>query len=53
MQDKPFFVLSIILTILVGLYFYLFGFSPDKFVRIGQYGGLAMCVIVVISNYFG
>ena len=50
---KLFFVLSVILTILVGLYFYLFGFSPDKFVRIGQYGGLAMCVIVVISNYFG
>ena len=53
MQDKPFFILSVILTILICLYFYLFGFSPDKFIRIGQYGGLAMCAIVVISNYFG
>lgn len=52
MEGKPFLVLSIILTLLACLYFYFFGFSSDRFIRWGQYGGLVFAFLVVWDNYF-
>ncbi len=52
MQDKPMLILTIILTVLVCLYFWAFGFSADRWVRYGQYGGLGMCALLIIDNMF-
>ena len=52
MEGKPFLVLSIILTLLACLYFYFFGFSSDRFIRWGQYGGLVFAFLIVWDNYF-
>ncbi|MDD2839689.1 MAG: hypothetical protein PHY80_00985 [Rickettsiales bacterium] len=52
MQDKPMLILTIILTILICLYFWAFGFSGDRWVRYGQYGGLAVCALFIIDNMF-
>lgn len=50
MQEKPMLILTLILVGLVCVYFWLFGFSHDPWVRYGQYGGLAVCALFVIDN---
>lgn len=52
MQDKPMLLLTILLTLLLCLYFWGFGFSLNKWTRIGQYAGLGMCVLLIIDNMF-
>ena len=52
MQDKPMLILAIILTTLICLYFYFAGFSSDRWVRYGQYGGLGFCALLIIDNMF-
>ncbi len=52
MQNKPFLVMSIILTMIVAAYFFIFGFSDNKATRYGQYAGLVLCAIVVKDNLF-
>lgn len=51
MEGKPFLVLSVVLTLLACLYFFFFGFSPDKYTRIGQYAGLGFAFLVVLDNF--
>ena len=45
-------ILTVILTAMVCLYFYIFGFSMNVWTRYGQYGGLVMCGFFVIDNIF-
>jgi len=52
MQDKPMLILSVVLFLLVCLYFILSGFSTDKWTRYGEYAGLVMCLLVIIDNLF-
>ncbi|HSQ97629.1 MAG TPA: hypothetical protein VLL98_02810 [Rickettsiales bacterium] len=52
MQDKPMLILTVLLTLLLFLYFWLFGFSTNNWTRYGQYGGLGVCVLLIIDNMF-
>ena len=52
MGEKPMLILTLILVGMICGYFWMFGFSPDKWTRYGQYGGLFMCAILVIDNIF-
>lgn len=52
MKDNPMLMLTVILTALVSAYFIFFGFSPDKWIRYGQYGGLGFCVLFIIDGIF-
>lgn len=52
MQDKPMLILTIVLTLLVCTWFWIFGFSRNKWTRYGQYGGVAMCVFCIIDGIF-
>ncbi len=52
MQDKPMLILTLILVGLICGYFWLFGFSTDKWIRYGQYGGLAFCGMFILDNIF-
>jgi len=51
MQDKPMLILSIILTVLICMYFFFYGFSENDWTRWGQYGGLGMCVLIILDNW--
>ncbi len=51
MEGKPFLVLSVVLTLIACLYFFFFGFSPDRFTRWGQYAGLGFAFLVVLDNF--
>ena len=52
MQNKTFLNITIILVSLLALYFYIFGFSDDKYIRWGEYGGLALGVYYIIDWLF-
>ncbi len=52
MQDKPMLILTLILVGMLCGYFWLFGFSRDKWVRYGQYGGLGVCALLILDNVF-
>ena len=52
MQQKPMLILLLILTGCVVLYFFLFGFSTDRWVRFGQWGGLVSCGFYIIDAIF-
>lgn len=51
-NNKAMLLLLILLTGLVLLYFYIFGFSGSGYVRIGQYAGLVVCAFFIIDTYF-
>jgi hypothetical protein len=52
MQDKPMLIFTIILTGMLCIYFWIFGFSTNKYTRIGQYGGLGMAIFIIIDDIF-
>jgi hypothetical protein len=52
MQDKPMLVLTIILLALIGTYFWIYGFSMNKWTRYGQYGGIGMGIFFLVDNLF-
>ena len=52
MQDKPMLILTLILSALICLYFIIFGFSRNPWTRVGQYGGLVTCGLLIIDCIF-
>lgn len=52
MQDKPMLILTLILILLLCIYFVVFGFSRNPWTRYGQYGGLILCGFFIIDNIF-
>ncbi|MDR3290418.1 MAG: hypothetical protein LBT02_04045 [Rickettsiales bacterium] len=52
MQDKPMLILCLVLIGIIMVYFWLFGFSINKWTRYGQYGGLTLAAFFLLDNLF-
>lgn len=45
-------ILTLILFGLICTWFWIFGFSTNKFTRYGQYLGIAMGIFLILDNLF-